>query len=50
MGGYTSYTVPSGARGRGNSRLIIDNVSGFVYYTNTHYRSFYRAAPLVPNK
>lgn len=50
VGGYTSYTVPSGARGRGNSRLIIDNVSGFVYYTNTHYRSFYRAAPLVPNK
>lgn len=41
VGGYTTYDVPGIGAGRGAGRLIVDNVSGAIYYTNTHYRSFY---------
>ena len=42
-GGYTTYDVPGigGGGSRGTGRLIVDNLTGAIYYTNTHYRSFY---------
>ncbi len=39
--GYTTYDVPLGGRGRGAARIIIDNGSKNIYYTNNHYRSFF---------
>ncbi|MHB8885821.1 MAG: hypothetical protein ACYC5H_12240 [Methylovirgula sp.] len=42
VGGYTSYTMASGGSDRGIKRLIIDNATGDVYYTNLHYYSYYR--------
>jgi hypothetical protein len=41
VGGYTTHDVPGIGAGRGAGRLVVDNVSGAIYYTNTHYRSFY---------
>jgi guanyl-specific ribonuclease Sa len=42
--GYTTYDVPglnTGQGPRGLNRLVIDFGSGAIYYTNTHYASFY---------
>lgn len=39
--GYTTFDVNLGAKGRGPSRLIIDNATGKTYYTNNHYLTFY---------
>ncbi len=42
-GNYKEYTVRTpGIFDRGERRLIIDWSSGNMYYTNKHYRSFYR--------
>jgi hypothetical protein len=48
--GYTTYDVPGfSVIGRGSNRLIIENGNGTIYYTNTHYRSFY-PVQLNPSK
>jgi guanyl-specific ribonuclease Sa len=42
--GYTTFDVPglnTGQGPRGLNRLVIDFGSGAIYYTNTHYASFY---------
>jgi hypothetical protein len=39
--GYTAYDVPGSGAGRGVNRLVVDNGTGAIYYTNTHYYSFY---------
>jgi RHS repeat-associated protein len=41
-GVYTTYDVPMGTPGiRGDTRVIQDNLTGQLYYTNNHYLSFY---------
>jgi hypothetical protein len=42
-GAYTSYKIP----GQGDWRLIIDRITGTVYFTNLHYKAFYRVL-LIP--
>ena len=39
--GYTTYDVLGFGTGRGVNRLVVDNGTGAIYYTNTHYYSFY---------
>jgi hypothetical protein len=39
--GYTAYDVPGLGAGRGEGRLLKDNGTGAIYYTNNHYYSFY---------
>jgi hypothetical protein len=39
--GYMAYDVPGFGSGRGRGRIIIDNATGEMYYTNNHYLSFY---------
>ena len=39
--GYTAYDVRGLGAGRGEGRLLIDNATHAVYYTNNHYYSFY---------
>jgi hypothetical protein len=39
--GYTAYDVPGLGVGRGEGRLLVDNATGAIYYTNNHYYSFY---------
>ena len=39
--GYTAYDVPGLDAGRGEGRLLIDNATRAIYYTNNHYQSFY---------
>ncbi len=38
---YTAYDVPGLGAGRGEGRLLVDNATGAIYYTNNHYLSFY---------
>jgi hypothetical protein len=40
--GYTTFDVNLGTKGPGAARLIIDNATGAMYYTNNHYLTFYR--------
>jgi hypothetical protein len=39
--GYTAYDVRGLGAGRGEGRLLIDNGTGAIYYTNNHYYSFF---------
>jgi guanyl-specific ribonuclease Sa len=39
--GYTVYDVPESDSDRGLKRLLVDNGTGAIYYTNNHYYSFY---------
>ena len=39
--GYTAYDVPGLGAGRGEGRLVVDNATRAIYYTNNHYFSFY---------
>ncbi len=39
--GYTAYDVPGLGAGRGEGRLLVDNATEAIYYTNNHYYSFY---------
>lgn len=39
--GYTAYDVPGLGPGRGEGRLLVDEATGAIYYTNSHYFSFY---------
>ncbi len=38
--GYIAFDVP-GDFGRGDKRLIIEKITGNLYYSNTHHQSFY---------
>jgi len=40
--GYIAFDVPGLGAGRGVGRIVIDAGIGAMYYTNNHYRSFYR--------
>jgi len=41
-GNYTTYYLPLGSDGfAGDARVIVDIYTGFMYYTNNHYKSFY---------
>ena len=46
--GYVAYDVPGLGARRGVGRLLIENGTGAIYYTNNHYYSFY-AIHLHPN-
>lgn len=39
--GYTAYDVPGFGSNRGLNRLLVDEGTGAIYYTNNHYYSFY---------
>jgi|GEM_PF-4039393 len=39
--GYTAYDVPGLSADSGEGRLLVDNATGTIYYTNNHYFSFY---------
>ncbi len=39
--GYVAYDVPGLSSGRGEGRIIVDQGTGEMYYTNNHYLSFY---------
>jgi hypothetical protein len=41
VAGYTVYDVPGLGAGRGEGRLVVDNATSAIYYTNNHYFSFY---------
>jgi hypothetical protein len=45
--GYTAYDVPGSGAGRGAGRLVIDQGTRAIYYTNNHYYSFY-PVDLIP--
>jgi hypothetical protein len=42
VNGYIAFDVPGLGAGRGVGRIVIDAGIGAMYYTNNHYRSFYR--------
>jgi hypothetical protein len=48
--GYTAYDVPGFSAGRGVNRLVVDNGTGAIYYTNNHYYSFYAVQLSSPAK
>ena len=43
-GTYVTFDVPSVGRGRGPNRILIDQTTFKMYYTNNHYRSFFPLA------
>lgn len=41
-GVYKTYDIPLGTPGiRSDMRLVVDQITGAMYYTNTHYKSWY---------
>ena len=39
--GYLAVDVPNSDPDRGETRLVIDRSTGTIFYSNTHYRSFF---------
>ena len=46
--GYTAYDVLGFGTGRGVNRLVVDNGTRAIYYTNNHYFSFYAVQLNLP--
>lgn len=39
--GYTAYDIKGAGPARGTARILVDKSTGAMYYTSSHYKSFY---------